>query len=713
MFGLEFLFSWGLLALPLAGLPVLLHLLFRRKSPIVHFSTLRFIKSSVQHTAARKRVQRWLLLAVRMLLLALLIWAIAQPAKKLASGFLGTGSNGVAAIVVDTSFSMELQQEDVTLLNRADDIVQNLLRDQLRDAKVALLTSGPENPNEPPQLREVSEILGQWQPLAAEASPAPLAEQINRAVDLLSRQGAEQKWLIVLTDLQAREFARPLPSLEGVRVVFLDLHPRDPHNVGITRIAIQPAQPIPGVASQVAVQVAGTPNEARAVTIALQKLDGTALATAGPLMANLDAGGRAEVRFPVNFPAERWTLVRASLGSDDSMGWDNVRTQLIEIPARQLVTVIQPTEPRQAARMTRLALDPSEGKVAAWPLDVRANLGMAGDENVVVFPMFAWPDESTTSKLHELVRKGGTLITLLQPGIESSWDSLPESSRKLWTEILPSAPVTLNITGNYHAIATSGTSELIKGLTDEQFQLNTIVARRLVGFSANESGVTAILNAAPVNPGAGVRSHGLIYRKKLALGTAYTIATMPEPRFSNLGTHPIFLPLLVRMSLQPIEQGGAQNAEIGQRLLLSGQRFAGYEELEIENPSREVTRVKSETVANSRNLSYDAAGVPGLYIWRKLDDANPLAISNVQLPAGEAELDYREVRTVVPDTSNILVANSLEDLKDKISSLAEPEPRWSWAIALVLVLICLEALMGSISKLWKLPSFLASSTKPA
>ena len=62
---MSFLFAGALWALPLAGLPVLLHLLFRRKSPILPFSTVRFIRASVQRNAARKRVQKWLLLAVR------------------------------------------------------------------------------------------------------------------------------------------------------------------------------------------------------------------------------------------------------------------------------------------------------------------------------------------------------------------------------------------------------------------------------------------------------------------------------------------------------------------------------------------------------------------------------------------------------------------------------------------------------------------------
>ena len=144
--GLTFLFSAALWALPLASLPVLLHLLFRRKSPVVFFSTIRFIKASVQRTAARKKVQKWLLLTVRMLLLAILIAAAAQPAKLLSGAWAAPGKASIAAIVVDTSYSMQLQQNHEPLLARADAAVRELLRDQLANAKVAIFKSPPPLP---------------------------------------------------------------------------------------------------------------------------------------------------------------------------------------------------------------------------------------------------------------------------------------------------------------------------------------------------------------------------------------------------------------------------------------------------------------------------------------------------------------------------------------------------------------------------------------
>ncbi len=43
---------------------------------------------------------------------------------------------------------------------------------------------------------------------------------------------------------------------------------------------------------------------------------------------------------------------------------------------------------------------------------------------------------------------------------------------------------------------------------------------------------------------------GLLFRKPVGQGQVYTIATLPDSRFTNLATHPIFLPMLVRLALQ-------------------------------------------------------------------------------------------------------------------------------------------------------------------
>src|ERR1019366_7026976 len=181
MFGLQFLFAAGLWALPLAGLPIVLHLLFRQKSPVVQFSTLRFIKLSVQRTATRRKIQQWLLLACRAILIALLVWAVAQPAKNAAGELLASGRSQVAAIVVDTSYSMQLRDENATLLSKPDGIVQELLREKIAGAKVAIFRSQP-IADSPEQLQDASAILAEWAALKPQANPQPLVDRIASAI---------------------------------------------------------------------------------------------------------------------------------------------------------------------------------------------------------------------------------------------------------------------------------------------------------------------------------------------------------------------------------------------------------------------------------------------------------------------------------------------------------------------------------------------------
>ncbi|HEY8667109.1 MAG TPA: BatA domain-containing protein, partial [Tepidisphaeraceae bacterium] len=495
MFGLSFLFSAALWLLPLAGLPILLHLLFRRKSPIIHFSTLRFIKSSLQRTAARKRIQRWLLLATRALLLALLIWAISQPAKKLAANWgAGQGSlGGVAAIVVDTGYSMELKEQEVTLLQRANNLVEDLLRGELKDSKVAIFRSLPNPTDKPEQLETASAILSQWTPLSPQPAPQPLSERVMAAMQLLKRQDATHKWLVVITDLQSKEFAHPVPLMDEGQLLLFDLHPDVPRDAGVTEVAVEPEQTIPGLASEGIVEVTGRSGDSRAVTLSLTAPDGKQLSASPPRMANFDAVGHGQVRFPVELPAERWLLMTGALQVDDSLAWDNTRSHLLEVPPRQVVTLFDAPSQPQAERFLRLALDFSEGKMPAWPIDLRKGRSFDGSINVAVVPVTQWPDENECASLRNFARAGGTIIFALQPGLEESWPKLTATQKKTLADLLPSEVGTESISGAYHATVGVANDPLLAGLTDDKFRLTSIIARRLVPLSSGGQGVTTIL----------------------------------------------------------------------------------------------------------------------------------------------------------------------------------------------------------------------------
>jgi hypothetical protein len=683
MFGLDFLFAAALFALPLASAPLLLHLLFKRKSKTVPFSTLRFIRQSLQQTAARRRLQRWLLLACRILLLALLIWAIAQPVKRLQASWTAGSHSTIAAIVVDTSYSMQLKEADVSLLSRADRAVQELLRTELSDARVALFTANDKTTS---KLAPATALLSQWAALMPQVSSRPLADRIAAARTMLAQQPADQKWLVVLSDLQSREFPRPLENDAGFRTVLIDLHPDTPRSAGITSVAMNPPQPIPGVGSELVIDVTGRSGESRAVSIQLKKPDGTVLAQPAPVMANLNAAGRAALRLPIKLPPEPWLLADARFAESDSMPWDDSRATLISLPPRQLVRVIDQTGGSTAAKFVRLALDPNEGKLNAWPLDVRSGEMIGSDDRVAVVLLSHWPDQTMLDRLDGFVRAGHSLILFLQPGMESTWRDLPDPQRAAWLRLLPSAPSDAALTAPAHLVPAGVEHSMLSDLLAE-LDLASVQVRRMVRFENADRSVTSLLSISHDTS----QKSPLLLRRAVGEGQVFTFATLPDSRFTNLATHPLFLPMLVRLALQSTQRGQSLNTEIGQPIVwqdIDGK--AGS--VTIESPAHEMFQV---TRGDANKFTFSQTTESGLYTWRS--ENKVVAYSNLEPPAAESDLVYRPSESILAAAPNVLVARSLEELRSKMTQLAQPEPKWSLPMALVLILLCVEALLGSLS----------------
>jgi hypothetical protein len=702
MFGLDFLFATALFALPLAGVPVLLHLLFRKKSPVVQFSTVRFIKSSLQRTAARRRVQRWLLLACRALLLLLLIWAIAQPAHRVAANWLGGAKSPIAAVVLDTSYSMLLKDQETPLLDRADAAVQSLLRDELRGARVAVFRSTPPPVDQPETLVDAGELSANWSPAQPTPAPVPLAERIASAVTLLAAQDADQKWLFVLSDFQSREFPRPVSPPADMRTVLIDLHANDARDAGVSKFELRPERPIPGVGAEAVVSVAGRPGESRAVTLRAADVAGKVSAES-TLVATLDRAGKASLRFPLKLPADRWQTLTAGLPPGDPSPWNDARTQLLEVPPRRVVSLLTAEPAPPAARFVRLALDPSEGAQTAWPLLVKpsTNGQIAPEAKVVVAVVSKWPDADRARQWLAFARGGGTVILILQPGLEESFATMPKDTTDALRELLAGTPVKRSVSGEY-ATLTGPAAATMEGLVDPAMNLSAATARRFVPLDDLPAATQVILALSRTSGAGAERPVPLLARRAVGAGAAFTLTTLPDPRYTNLGTHPVFLPTLVRAALTGTGGSTPANVEIGSPIVLRDRLLENVPSLNLENPRQERFVVPATRDDRGVSFTFTDTGTVGVYTITRDGRPEPIALANVQPPGGETDADHRDAREVASG-QNVVVARSVEELQSKFATLSEPEPRWSLPIAIVLVLLCFESLMGSVTTAWRWP----------
>jgi len=96
------LFLVGLVA---AGLPILIHLFSRRRAKEVSFSSLEYLQEISRQKVRRMRLRQWLLLALRVLVIAIFALAMARPTLRGSAGVVTRGSSTVA-IILDNSYSM-------------------------------------------------------------------------------------------------------------------------------------------------------------------------------------------------------------------------------------------------------------------------------------------------------------------------------------------------------------------------------------------------------------------------------------------------------------------------------------------------------------------------------------------------------------------------------------------------------------------------------
>ncbi|MDO9391018.1 MAG: BatA domain-containing protein [bacterium] len=207
----------GLWFLPLAGLPLLIHLFRRRRAGVIPFPDIRLLQQ-VQNAAVRpSRIREYLLLAVRTWIILLLALSLARPAVNLnLPGWL-SGDSQTWVIIVDNSASMAAVSQDTTMLGRAKQRARQMFTGLGPNARSAVVSAVPGSPV----------VCGLSSPSMAERAVAALPQtelgtdlegSIQTAARILEAAGVSGGRIIVFSDLQRTAFGpklSPLGKLPG------------------------------------------------------------------------------------------------------------------------------------------------------------------------------------------------------------------------------------------------------------------------------------------------------------------------------------------------------------------------------------------------------------------------------------------------------------------------------------------------------------------
>jgi len=194
---MTFLSPFLLWFLAAASVPVIIHLLNKRRHKTVQWAAMQFLLKATRESRGKKKLRHILILTCRALGIAALAFAAARP---VVSGLLGWGAGTIDTVVLilDRSASMELRSGDGQATKR--ELVLQKVRDAMADIgnpRLVLIDSATGKAQEVPS----PDVLAEISATAATDSAADIPALVSAATETLSTgSGRSEIWLA--SDLQ-------------------------------------------------------------------------------------------------------------------------------------------------------------------------------------------------------------------------------------------------------------------------------------------------------------------------------------------------------------------------------------------------------------------------------------------------------------------------------------------------------------------------------
>jgi hypothetical protein len=127
-----------------AAVPLVIHLLSKRKYRQVQWAAMQYLLAALKKNSRRIQIEQWLLLAIRTLLIALLVVAMAEPVVEHAGLQLGSNQRTHKVLVIDGSFSMAYKPSDKSRFDRAKELADHIVDESSQgDGFTLVLMSAP------------------------------------------------------------------------------------------------------------------------------------------------------------------------------------------------------------------------------------------------------------------------------------------------------------------------------------------------------------------------------------------------------------------------------------------------------------------------------------------------------------------------------------------------------------------------------------------
>ena len=725
-----------LLAALAAAIPVVLHMNNRQKAKELPFSTLRFLKISVQKTRRRKRIHDILLMALRASLLLLIAGGLARPAVTNLSSLWG-GSHSAAVIVLDNSASMGMVDQDRIRFDTATSAAGQIL-DQLGDGdQVAmLLTCGPVFPDSDKLERTqdtVRQVLSQCR---VSYERANIGLKIQQARKLLADADATTKQIYVLCDMQKLSWEgmkkgtgderkeekgkdKDAKDKDTKQAEASESETEEPAEPESTVIVVdcnrtpKPDMTVQGVSLEAVVPVAGLPVKATATmlnasTVSLKPrvelmIDGTKEASSPEL--NVAPGDRVKHEFQFAFKTGGLHRGEVRMVGEDGSRYDDRRFFTMEVEQGIPVAIVRSQRHEIPYLDDSYYLEQalSAGRSGSWavqPTALVANdlLSETLEKYKVIFcvNMPALSPEAA-ERLRAYAAGGGNVFWISGDNVDvNAYNQMNEQAKR---QLLPAALLDVRTPGpqdnrdSWRISFLDKKYPALRHLVEPASLYESVLVYKHVRMATAEGEGRVLARLDDGEP--------LLVMRNMDKGKVLMFGATVHVNWSNLPLRPIFLPLIARMTfeLAQVEQT-FHNALAGQPIVLQFPDQAEPTGIEVVPPSGETLRLKTEGIQGQVGQTFRYADTHeiGVYLLRTMNTGRQKTLSySVNLDPDEADpakLEHEELEKLFSPTP-VVFAENPDDLTSTFTMLREGKSLWGMFLTAVLVGLVFETFVSN------------------
>lgn len=530
---MTFLQPWALVALPLIGLPLIIHLINQRRFQTVNWGAMMFLLSARALSRGYSRLRHWLIMLMRMLAVAAVIMAVSRPLSRGWLALAGGGRPDTAVVILDRSPSMQARDRE------AADTKLDTGRRQLADALATLGAARTilfTDPGRPPLELDDPAAVADLPAAGAAAAPADIPRLLQAAYDHIrdSAAGTTEVW--ICSDQMANDWAIDTGGWTSLREAFAAL----PQPVRFQLLAFPQA-----AAGNLAVRVTAARLERRGtdrdllLSIAVARTDDREATTVpvaieiGGATSTVDVevkgreGLLAEHVIPLGALAEPWGFGRVSIPADANGADNEFFFVFAEPPARRtLVVADDPAVARSLALVAGIA--PSKAvEASADVVPVQGLAAAACEEAAVLLWQAALPEGDDAKLVESFLDRGGQVVFF--PPDEPDDREFAGCRWTEWTaHVEPLAPDTWRTDEDLLANTLSGAA----------LPVGELSVARSCGLSGEVVPLAALPGGLP-----------LVARRPAERGGIFFCTTTPVPRDSSLAAEGVVLYSLVQRAI--------------------------------------------------------------------------------------------------------------------------------------------------------------------